>query len=73
MNQIETWFGILTSRRIRRGNFQSVDELVAAIKHYIEVNHQNPKPFVWTESAHQILGKTKNLKIIQLRDISLGV
>jgi hypothetical protein len=45
MNQIETWFGILTSRWIRRGTLQSVDELAAAIKHYIEVNNQKPETF----------------------------
>jgi transposase len=62
MNQVETWFGILTSRRIRRGAFKSVAELVAAIYRYIEANNQNPKPFVWTKSASDILAKARKCK-----------
>jgi len=62
MNQIEIWFGIMTSRRIRRGIFKSVEELVDAIQRYIEANNQNPKPFAWTKSAEAILAKARPCK-----------
>lgn len=39
MNKIETWFGIMTFRRIRRGIFKSVEKLVNAIQRYVEVNN----------------------------------
>lgn len=55
MNMVESWFSILTRRRLKRGVFKSVTELVQALKEYIRVNNKNPKPFVWTKSAKQIL------------------
>jgi len=45
----------ITNKRIRRGVFRSVKELEAAIREYIEVHNENPKPFVWTRTADQIL------------------
>lgn len=62
LNQIETWFSILTNKRIRRGIFKSVKELIDAIKHYIEVNNSNPKPFVWTKTANEIISKLQYCK-----------
>jgi hypothetical protein len=49
------WFAELTNKRIRRGVFRSVKELEAAIREYIEVHKEPPKPFVWTKTADQIL------------------
>ena len=43
------------SERIRRGVFRSVKELEAAIREYIAVHNEDPKPFVWTRTADQIL------------------
>jgi len=57
LNQVETWFGILTQRQIRRGIFKSVKDLVDAIERYIESHNQDPKPFVWTKTPDQILSK----------------
>ena len=51
------WFGKITSDRIRRGVFTSVPELERAIHDYIEHNNANPKPFVWTKSANDIVLK----------------
>lgn len=62
LNQIEIWFGILTSRRIRRGTFKSVKELIEAIEQYIEANNKNPKPFIWTKTADEILTKLHKCK-----------
>ena len=45
----------LTNKRIRRGVFRSVRELETAIREYIEVHNEDPKPFVWTRTADQIL------------------
>jgi len=57
LNQVETWFAILTQRQIRRGIFKSVKDLVDAIERYIEHHNQDPKAFVWTKTPEQILGK----------------
>lgn len=55
INLVERWFAEITNQRIRRGAFRSVQELEAAIKEYIEAHNENPKPFVWTKTADQIL------------------
>lgn len=55
INLVERWFAEITNKRIRRGIFRSVKELEAAIREYIEVHNEDPKPFVWTKSADEIL------------------
>ena len=55
INLVERWFAELTNKRIRRGVFRSVRELEAAIREYIDIHNENPKPFVWTRTADQIL------------------
>ena len=57
LNMVERWFRELTDKAIRRGVFHSVDDLVTAIEDYLRVNNENPKPFVWTATAEQILAK----------------
>jgi transposase len=57
LNLAERWFRELTDKRIRRGVFGSVDELVAAIEEYLRVHNDDPKPFVWTATAESILAK----------------
>jgi hypothetical protein len=54
-NLVERWFAELTNKRIRRGVFRSLRELEAAIREYIDIHNENPKPFVWTRTADQIL------------------
>lgn len=66
LNQIETWFGILTTRRIRRGVFKSVKELTDAIKQYIEANNKNPRSFVWIKTANEILAKSQKCKDVSV-------
>jgi transposase len=61
VNQVERWFAALTDKRIRRGSFDSVRSLEAAIDEYLKVNNDNPKPFVWTADADLILGKVQRL------------
>ena len=64
LNLVERWFGKLTDKRIRRGTFYSVDDLVQAIQEYLNENNQNPKPFLWTATADQILEKVNRCKAI---------
>ena len=62
LNLVERWFRELTTRRIRRGVFKSVPDLIAAIEEYLQVHNANPKPFVWTKSADAILEKVGRCK-----------
>ncbi|MCL5670548.1 MAG: IS630 family transposase [Acidobacteria bacterium] len=64
LNLVERWFRELTEKRIRRGNFGSVKELVAAIREYLDQNNQQPRPFVWKASTERILGKVARCKAI---------
>ena len=57
LNMVERFFRDITTERLRRGVFHSVPELVSAIKEYIAVHNENPKPFVWTAKANDILQK----------------
>ena len=64
LNLVERWFRELTDKRIRRGTFSSVPELVSAIEEFIAANNNAPKPFVWKASAEKILAKTNRCKVI---------
>jgi transposase len=55
MNLVERWFATLTEKQIRRGAPRSTRELEAAIPHYLAVTNEEPKPFVWTKTADEIL------------------
>jgi transposase len=55
LNLVERWFAELTEKQIRRGVHRSTLQLESAIRHFIEHHNQNPKPFIWTKSADQIL------------------
>lgn len=57
LNLIERWFAELTNKRIRRGSFFSVDELVIAIQEFLSAWNENPKPFVWTATVDSIMAK----------------
>ena len=57
MNQIETWFGILTRQAIRRGSFRSVKELIARIDAFTAQWNEGSSPFTWVKSADEILAK----------------
>jgi len=62
LNLVERWFREITTKRIRRGTFPSVDALVQAIEEYLQHNNENPKPFTWTASVDQILAKVSRCK-----------
>jgi transposase len=59
MNQIETWFGIITKQAIRRGTFTSVNALINRIRAYVEHWNTDAEPFVWTATADEILAKVR--------------
>ncbi len=57
LNMIERFFRSISTDRLERGVFRSVSELIAAIEEYIALHNRNPKPFVWTAKANDILQK----------------
>ena len=59
INQVERWFAAITERQIRRGTHRSTDDLESAIEEYLTAHNANPKPFIWTKSADQILESLK--------------
>ena len=63
LNLVERWFRELTDKAIRRGVFRSVPELIAAIEAYLAAHNNDPKPFVWTASADEILEKVRRGRV----------
>lgn len=57
LNLVERFFGLLTQKQLRRGVFTSVKDLESSITNFIEHNNSDPKPFVWTKTAEEILEK----------------
>lgn len=55
LNLVERWFAMLTEEALRRGVHRSTVALERAIRHYIEVHNEDPKPFIWTKTADEIL------------------
>jgi transposase len=62
LNMVERFFRDITHNRIRRGVFQDLEQLIMAIGDYIDVHNQNPKPFIWTAKATDILEKVTRAK-----------
>lgn len=59
LNMIERFFRDITDKAIRRGVFHNVPDLITAIENYIESHNSDPKPFIWTATAADILEKVK--------------
>jgi hypothetical protein len=57
LNLVERWFREITDKALRRGVFHSVPDLIAKIEDYLQASNDNPKPFVWTATADDILAK----------------
>jgi len=64
LNLVERWFRELTANRVRRGSFESVPELIAAIDEYLAASNTDPKPFVWHASVQAILDKLARCKAV---------
>lgn len=60
LNLVERWFAEITRKRIRRGSFRSVRQLIRAILSYLHEHNDQPQPFVWTASAATILRKIRH-------------
>jgi transposase len=61
LNQVERWFAYLTDDLLRRGDHRSVRALEADIRSWISAWNDNPKPFIWTKTAEQILASLGRL------------
>src|SRR5690606_2781245 len=59
LNLVERFFAEITTKRIRRGTFTSVAELEDAIYDYLMRHNADPKPFVWTKTAEDILARER--------------
>ena len=64
LNLVERFFGVLTEKQLKRGVFTSVKELEQKIIEYIDKHNDNPKPFVWTKSAEEILEKVSRARAV---------
>jgi hypothetical protein len=62
LNMVERWFAELTGKAVRRGSFSSVPDLIAAIEEFIEDWNRDPKPFIWTARAEDILEKIERCR-----------
>jgi transposase len=71
LNMVERFFRELTQQRIRRGVFHSVADLESALQTHIEEHNQNPKPFIWTAKATDILEKVKRAKAALIKAASV--
>jgi transposase len=61
INLVESWFATLTNRRVRKGSFRSTRQLENAVRDYIADSNAEPRPFVWTKTAGDILDSIKRL------------
>ena len=71
LNMVERFFRDITDKRIRRGIFTSVPELEAAINEYIALHNANPKPFIWTAKATDILAKVTRARAALNKNTSI--
>lgn len=62
LNMVERFFRDLTENRLRRGVFRSVLELIEALDEFVDQHNENPKPFIWTAKANDILAKVLRAK-----------
>ena len=62
LNLIERWFREITTKRLRRGTFHNVAQLIEAIVSFIQEHNRNPRPFTWTAKADEILAKIERAR-----------
>jgi len=63
LNLVERWFRELTGKALRRGVFDSVPDLIAKIEEYLDAHNNDPKPFIWTATADDILAKVAHGRV----------
>lgn len=59
INLVESWFAVLTNRRLRRSSFRSTRQLEREVNRYIDASNESPTPFVWSKTADEILDSVK--------------
>jgi len=64
LNLIERWFREITDKRIRRGTFRSVIQLIKAIMDFIDNHNANPKTLTWTAQVDDILAKVRRARAV---------
>lgn len=62
LNMVERFFRDLSEKALKRGSFYNVNDLIGAIDEYINAHNADPKPFIWTASANDILAKVKRAR-----------
>jgi transposase len=62
LNLVERWFSEITNKRIRRGSYDSVDELIRAIRDYIKNWNKSKRSFVWTKKPDDIIFKIQKAR-----------
>jgi hypothetical protein len=63
LNLVERFFRELTDKALRRGSFSSVPDLIDAIEEFIRVHNDDPKPYLWTKTADEILEKVQRGRV----------
>jgi hypothetical protein len=71
LNRIERFFRDLSENRIRRGAFQDPEQLIVAIGDYLDRHNDNPKPFIWTAKAKDILEKVTRAQAVRNKRLSV--
>jgi len=64
LNLVERWFRELTDKKIKRGSFATVVDLIAEIEDYIHHHNADPKPYKWTKTADEILDKVRRGRVV---------
>ncbi len=64
LNVIERFFPDLDEKRVHRGVFRSVPQLIDAVMSYIDQHNSNPKPFVWRKTAEEIIEKVGRARLV---------
>ena len=62
LNMVERFFRDLSEKALKRGSFYDVNGLEGAITEYVNLHNENPKPFIWTAKAKDILAKVKRAR-----------
>ena len=65
LNMVEAWLSMLTKKQIRRNSFSSVRALIRAVNEFVVEYQKNPRPFVWTVNADELLRKVAKLRHLQ--------
>ena len=79
INQVERWFAYLTDDLLRRSDHRSVQALENDIRAWVTEWNENPRPFIWTKPAEEILAKLGrllqriNAAVLHLRDARVGI